>query len=165
MSRDWEREFSVIAGGATHQAPAYYPGSSRRIRSVDRDTMRFVEKPEETEVLWDSKPRVYRVSGELQEFFSIGHLSMALNRQPVTIRKWERLGVIPAPTFVIRGKTERGNRRLYTRAQVEGMIRIAAEEGILHHEGEGIHISNTRFSERVVQLFKELSNTGESDAA
>lgn len=165
MTRDWEREFAVIAGGESRSAAAYYPGSSRRIRSVDPDTMRLVDQREEQEVLWDSKPRVYRVGGELQEFFSIGHLSMALNRQPVTIRKWERLGIIPAPTFVIRGKTERGNRRLYTRAQVEGMIRIAQEEGILHHEGEGIHISATKFSERVVQLFKSLSNTGESDAA
>ncbi|WP_409238329.1 hypothetical protein [Streptomyces sp. PA5.6] len=127
--------------------------------------MRLVDKSAEPEVSWDSKPRVYRVGGELREFFSIGHLSMALNRQPVTIRKWERLGVIPAASFVIRGKTERGNRRLYTRAQVEGMIRIAQEEGILHHEGEGIHISTTNFSERVVQLFKSLSGTGESDAA
>ncbi|MFJ2113380.1 hypothetical protein ACIOEX_16090 [Streptomyces sp. NPDC087850] len=165
MSRDWEREFAVIAGGEAQQTPAYYPGSSRRIRNVDTNTMRLVDSIEAPEVLWDSKPRVYRVGGDLQEFFSIGHLSMALNRQPVTIRKWERLGIIPAPTFVIRGKTERGNRRLYTRAQVEGMIQIAQEEGILHHEGEGIHISTTKFSERVIRLFKSLSNSGESDAA
>ncbi|MDJ0463159.1 hypothetical protein [Streptomyces sp. H27-C3] len=165
MTRDWEREFAVIAGDATPQAPAYYPGSSRRIRNVDPHTMRLVETNATPEVLWDSKPRVYRVGGELQEFFSIGHLSMALNRRPVTIRKWERLGIIPAPTFVIRGKTERGNRRLYTRAQVEGMVQIAQEEGILHHEGEGIHISATKFSERVIRLFKGLSSTGESDAA
>lgn len=163
--RDWEREFAVIAGGETRQVPAHYPGSSRRIRSVDPQTMRLVDTAPDPAPAWDAKPRVYRVGGVPRDFFSIGHLSQALNRQPVTIRKWERLGIIPIPTFIVQGKTERGNRRLYTRAQVEGMVRIAEEEGILHHEGEGIHISNTKFSERVVQLFKDLSNTGESDAA
>ncbi|KUL44719.1 hypothetical protein ADL22_12305 [Streptomyces sp. NRRL F-4489] len=127
--------------------------------------MRLVEPTSKPEVLWDSKPRVYRVGGVLHEFYSIGHLSMALNRQPVTIRKWERTGIIPAPTFVVRGKTERGNRRLYTRAQIEGMIRIAEEEGILHHEGEGIQISATKFSERVAQLFEDLSASEGVDAA
>ncbi|GHB52591.1 hypothetical protein GCM10010331_45280 [Streptomyces xanthochromogenes] len=163
--RDWEREFAVIAGGEAQKTPAYYPGSSRRIRSVDPHTMRLVQAEPAPEVLWDSRPRVYRVGGRLEEFFSIGQLAQALNRQPVTIRKWERLKVIPAPTFSIRGKTERGNRRLYTRAQVEGMIRIAAEEGILLHEGESIHISTTDFSKRVVALFKELAAAAETSRA
>ncbi|WP_030661031.1 hypothetical protein [Streptomyces rimosus] len=163
--RDWEREFAVIAGGQKQNAPAYYPGSNRRIRSVNPATMRLVTPEPEPEVTWDAKPRIYRLGGELKEFFSIGHLALALNRRPVTIRKWERLGIIPAPTFVVRGKSPRGDRRLYTRAQVEGMIRIATEENILHHEGEGIHISTTNFSTRVVALFKDLSETTEGDRA
>ncbi|WP_274916924.1 MerR family transcriptional regulator [Streptomyces sp. WZ-12] len=156
------RNFKVIAGEGRGSDGAYYPGSSRRIRSVDTSTMRLVE-PQPTGPAWDARPRVLRVGRQYHEFFSIGPLSQALNRSPVTIRKWERNGTIPSPTFVIKGQTERGNRRLYTREQVEGMIRIAEEEGILHHAGEAIHISDTRFSERVIALFKSLANTATDD--
>ncbi|MEU5425145.1 MerR family transcriptional regulator [Streptomyces olivoreticuli] len=129
----------------------------RSIRAVNPLTMEVVEAAPAGPA-WD-RPRVLRVGSEYREFFTIGQLSRALHRQPVTIRKWEHSGTIPAPTFILRGATERGNRRLYTREQVEGMVRIADEEGILHHEGEGIHISTTRFTERVVELFKSLASS------
>ncbi|MCC3766026.1 MerR family transcriptional regulator [Streptomyces sp. UNOC14_S4] len=152
------RYFKPVEGSAQGaDVHAYYPGSSRRIRTVNPDTMQLVA-PAPAEPVWDAQPRLLRVGTEWREFFTIGQLANALNRSPVTIRKWETSGIIPIPTFVIRGKTERGNRRLYTREQVEGMLRIADEEGILHHEGEGIHISDTRFSERVIELFRDLAN-------
>ncbi|MFI1796540.1 MerR family transcriptional regulator [Streptomyces sp. NPDC020379] len=151
------RHFKSVEGNTqSGDVHAYYPGSSRRIRAVDPHTMQLVA-PTPVEPTWDAQPRLLRVGTEWREFFTIGQLASALHRSPVTIRKWESSGIIPAPTFVIKGKSERGNRRLYTREQVEGILRIADEEGILHHQGEGIHISDTKFSERVIELFHALA--------
>jgi GTPase involved in cell partitioning and DNA repair len=48
----------------------------------------------------------------------------------------------------------RAHRRLYTRAQIEGMVEIASEEGILTNTAR--HITRTKFTERVLdQWHKE----------
>lgn len=98
----------------------------------------------------------FSVRGVEVELLSISQLAEALNRSPVTIRKWERNGVIPRPSFVKNGKggDVRGKRRLYSRPQVEAMVRVAASEKILHDMHR--HVSATRFSERVFQAFREL---------
>jgi hypothetical protein len=97
------------------------------------------------------------VAGVETEFFTVGDLAKALGRQPVTIRKWEREGVIPKSTYQSPGKDGdvRGRRRLYIREQVEGMVRIAHEEGVLVSHQKPI--KGTRFTERVVDLFKALA--------
>jgi hypothetical protein len=128
--------------------PEKYPGSSRSI-----EPMRRKGGPAPEPEAWD-KPRVYTVAGKDVEFFTVGQLAMALNRQPVTIRKWEEHGVIPSAVFRIPSKSPNGKHRLYTRAQVEGIIRIAKEEGILYSHQKPI--GKTRFTERVIELFAKL---------
>lgn len=104
-------------------------------------------------------PRIYDVNGQTVEFFTIGQLAAALNRKPVTLRKWEAQGILPAATFQAPnpGKDPRARRRLYTRAQAEGIVRIAREEGLLGDEPK--RVGSTRFTERVRVHFDVLRNS------
>lgn len=133
-------------------AQEYYPGSSRPI--VRHPNRRRDAAPEPL-VTWDRKPRVYNVRGEDREFFTIGQLSLALGRKPVTIRKWERDGVIPKATFKAPSDHAQGVRRLYSRDQVEGIVRIAKEEGVLVSHQTAI--KDTDFTKRVIALFNSLT--------
>lgn len=131
--------------------PEFYPGSSRPIvRHPNRDVERRFDKPQ-----WDDRPTVLKVGGKAMEFFTVGQLGEALGgRRAVTIRKWERTGVIPNPTFRKPSEDPRGQRRLYSRAQVEGMIQIAEEEGVLQPYSRAI--KDTNFTARVIDLFRTL---------
>lgn len=126
----------------------YYPGSK---------TKRVVHKAPEPddEPLELGTPRVYRVGGKDVEFFTLGQLAAALHRKPVTLRRWESDGVIPLPRFSVPGQDgdKRGYRRLYTRAQVEGIVSIARKEGLMDDTNKGIRA--TKFTESVVALFEE----------
>jgi hypothetical protein len=145
--RNWEQEFEDID---------FYPGSSRPIVRHQQPKPTASE-PNGSE--WDSAPRIYTVNGTKEEFFTVGQLAQALNRQAVTVRKWERDGVIPKAVFIAPSDDPRGKRRLYTRQQVEGMARIAAEEGVLlvHQKP----IGQTKFTERVLDLFRTLKGPGQ----
>jgi hypothetical protein len=131
----------------------YYPGSSR---PIVRHPNRLHTEVAKSAADWDAKPRKYVVAGVETEFFTVGHLARALGRQPVTIRKWEREGIIPKSTYQSPGRDDdpRGRRRLYTRAQVEGMVRIAHEEGVLVSHQKAL--KSTQFTARVTDLFKRL---------
>jgi hypothetical protein len=135
---------------------AFYPGSTKPIvRHQNRNGLHT--KAATSAADWDHKPRKYTVGGVETEFFTLGQLAKALSRQPVTIRKWEREGVIPKSTFQSPGKDDdpRGRRRLYTREQVEGIVRIAHEEGVLVSHQKPI--KGTQFTARVIDLFKRLA--------
>lgn len=131
-------------------AEDYYPGSKRKIEIVAPPA------DDAAEVSWDASPRVYKVNGVDREFFTVGHLAVAMNRKPLTIRQWERKGTIPKSTYQRQGKdnSPHGRRRLYTRAQVEGMIKIAEEEGLLSNDRR--EIAKTKFTQRVLVLFESL---------
>jgi hypothetical protein len=129
--------------------PEKYPGSSRPIEPMRR---KGVTPPTEA---WEAKPRTYTVNGKDVQFFTIGQLAMALNRSAKTVRRWEERGVIPSAIFRAPSKSVRGKQRLYTRAQVEGMVRIAQEEGLLHSNYQGIR--KTRFTEKTIALFAKLA--------
>lgn len=131
-------------------ATEFYPGSRQKIV---RDKVRAPGVPDPD--AWDAKPRVLKVGGVPTEFFGTGQLALALRRKPVTIRAWESKGVIPKPTFRLPSEHPKGVRRLYTRAQVEGILRIAEEEGLMN--GDNRSISKTAFSSRVIALFKTLA--------
>jgi hypothetical protein len=132
----------------------YYPGSKRKIDRTEAD-----EEPRKQPDIdgWDAKPRMYKRNGIDTEFFTIGHLAAAMNRKPLTIRQWERKGIIPTSRYqrVGKGGSPHGRRRLYTRAQIEGMIKIAAEEGLLANDRR--EIASTNFKARVLALFKQLA--------
>lgn len=140
---EWENRFSGLA-------EEFYPGSSKKI-----SRQKSAEAEErETSLDWASTPRVYVVDGREYEFFSIGDLAAALDKRPGTIRLWERQGYIPeglrSPS-VHEGKRQ----RIYTRPQIEGIVRIAAEEGILDKARP--RIDQTNFRTRVLDLFLELA--------
>lgn len=128
---------------------AYFPGSSKPL--VPHATRRKTVAPPAAG--WDAKPRSYVVGGVTTEFFTVGQLGAALGRKASTMRRWEREGIIPKATFRVGSEDARGVRRLYSRRQVEGMVRIAAEEGVL--QAHAIPIKHSRFTERVIALFKE----------
>lgn len=100
------------------------------------------------------KSKEYPVNGKRVQFFDIGQLAKALNRESVTLRKWEREGIIPKPTFRKKGKDIRGSRRLYTRAQVIGLIKIAIEEGVFYPHQRPIR--ETEFAAKAHKLFADL---------
>lgn len=141
----WEDRFSALAED-------YYPGSSKKIAKPLRAVPDTAELPVNND--WSASPRTYVVNGVEYEFFSIGDLAAALDRRPGTIRLWERQGFIPEG--LRSPSTHEGKRqRIYTRPQIEGIVRIAAEEGIL---GEARpRIDKTAFKERVLDLFLELA--------
>lgn len=105
--------------------------------------------------------RTFRIGGSEMRLFSLGELSELLNRRPVTLRKWERDGHLPKPTFVRPGANgdPRGRRRYYSKAQVEALVRIAAEEGIL--QDHNAHISKTLFPQKALAAFKQLAGRHE----
>lgn len=147
---------------AAAEAPdvEFYPGSKvpivRHPNRAEKDT--YVAPPEDA---WDQDPATRRrqsIRGEEREFFTLGALAAALNRRPVTLRTWERNKVIPGPLFVKKGDNPNGRRRLYSRAQIEGLIKIAEEEGILRPDAKGFYkpITQTNFTKRAFALFKEI---------
>ncbi|MEW1675584.1 hypothetical protein AB0O47_20420 [Streptomyces noursei] len=155
--RDWDSEFADIAGKPPTR---FYPGSTRRIsrrpvRSQLHSPTGELTRHDHPD-RWDSKPQVKPFAGGYREFFGIGDLAKALRRDAVTMRKWEATGVIPKATYVISGKTANGNRRLYTRDQIEAIVRIAEEEGLFDGDPRGIRLSDTRFTERVKEAFEQL---------
>ena len=110
---------------------------------------------------WDKKPVVYIHGGVEREFFTIGHLADALGKSPVTIRSWENKGMLPKSPYRSprpRGETLPGNRtkgkRLWTRGQIEGILRIAREQGVILN---GKPPTKT-FAQHVADLFREILN-------
>ena len=124
----------------------FFPGSRLRVTPP-------AGIPDEHQI---PRGKIFTIRGVEIELLSISDLAKALRRDPVTIRKWERKRYIPPATYVKSGVNGdvRGRRRLYSRAQVEAMVRIAAEEKILYDEHK--HISRTRFTTKVFAAFKEL---------
>ena len=149
-THEWDRGFEQIK-----EEVKYYPGSSKAIvRHPNRVTTPTRKATEAIDPTWDDKPRLYPLRGVPTEFFTVGQLARALGRESVTIRKWERLGIIPRAIYQVPGKDgdERGRRRLYTRAQVEGIIIIAAQEGLFSATRKPF--DQTAFRQRVLELFR-----------
>lgn len=76
--------------------------------------------------VWDSKPHTVDYHGQTIEVFYRSALAKALNRAIVTIRSMEAKGVISTPRL-----RDGANRWLYTREQIEAMVELAREEGVL----------------------------------
>lgn len=130
-----------------------YPGSKMR-REVNH-------VPEEPEDEWP-KGRILTIRGKEVECFTTGQLASLLGgRSAVTIRSWENEGVLPKSGYSLPGKggDVRGRRRYYTRAQVEGILDIARQEGIFL-PGPRINIQRTGFTVRVRDYFIELRKKG-----
>lgn len=134
----------------------FYPGSKERRESVQQTRPDHASPAQQ--VVHDIGPgKLLLVNGMDVEFFKIGQLAAALNRQPGTIRMWESSGILPPSGYVKPGKDRnaQGRRRLWTRRQLEGVIRIAMEEGVWQ-PNVGRKITSTQFTERVAALFNAL---------
>lgn len=137
----------------------YYPGSRtpiiRHLNSVSSSPEIRAQED------WDQDPllkRKYSVKGIDTEFFTLGALARALGRSQATIRGWETNRVIPSPSFKKKGQDSRGTRRLYTRAQIEGLRKIAEEEGLFNNDFRPL--KKTNFTQRAFALFQELKEAG-----
>lgn len=151
MSRDPLDSFRELLNpttASTDEAPDsesdYYPGSKRKRRAVSGS-----KDP------WDHVPHVdLLVRGSPHRFYTVGVLAAALDRKPPSMRKWERLGYLPDSGFRSPSKSVKGQRRLYTKEQIEGVVRIATEEGLMGETNP--NIAGTAFPARCAKLFKEL---------
>lgn len=134
---------------------SFYPGSKMKTKTYGQPE--HVELPDIETTL--SNPRVATLNGVETNFYTIGELARLLNRQSVTIRKWETEGIIPKATFIAPSGDKRGKRRLYTEAQILGLVNIAREEGVLFPNARGSWkpITETQFRAKAIQLFKDLS--------
>ena len=108
---------------------------------------------------WDDRPLVYKVAGMDVQFFTIGHLAKALGYSVESIRAWENNRLLPksryrTPNPKVANQPEhlRRGRRLWTREQIEGILRIASEEGVILNKKP----PTTRFAVRVQALFNEI---------
>lgn len=123
-----------------------YPGGKNPQRQ------QVAPAPVPAEPDWDARPVVKVVRGTEIELFPVGALAKALNRAAVTMRMWEREQLIPKATFRLANKNNVGGRRYYTRPQIEGIRRIAEEEGCLE---KGAPITKD-FTAKCFQLFADL---------
>jgi len=71
----------------------------------------------------------YVIKGERVEVFTIGQLAKVLGKKTVTVRSWEKKGIIPKPIYRTappdRGQlpgVEAKGRRIYTRKQVDLIV-------------------------------------------
>jgi hypothetical protein len=128
----------------------YYPGSKQSL--IDYDA---AVGDDELETALGEPYKYLRYHGVRTAFYSIGSLARALNRSPVTIRKWEADGTIPKTNLhPPKGDKALGGKvRLYTREQIAGLRDIAESCGILRETWRPI--KDTNFRELARELFEE----------
>jgi hypothetical protein len=145
----------------------FYPGSTQRRREsleAKSERMTMERRQAREDEPWDAHPKEVEIKIPTKsgvrtvrvEVFPIGALAKALKREPVTIRSWILKGWIPKARFKtppIHGTRGNAGRRLWTRRQIEGMLQIAQEEGLL--DEKGTQMQKTNFSKRVFAAHKE----------
>ena len=136
----------------------FYPGSKQKRReSKEMRHERVVEERRQAkeEESWDAHPIEVGVKGVKYEMFRVGALAKALGRDPVTIRAWMRKGWLPRNTYqtapVVGSRGDAG-RRLWTRRQIEGIVQVAKEEGLL--DPKPPYVTETNFTRRVVAAWR-----------
>lgn len=109
---------------------------------------------------WDAKPIVKTIRGQRMELFPVGALAAALGRSAVTMRLWERNGVLPKAKYRLANKNGVGGRRYYDRAQIEAVVAVARDFQMLG-EQRRIH---PEFTARVVKAWADLTKGAPSGA-
>lgn len=111
------------------------PGSKkpRRTSTPEADVRR--QKILDGPVGWDANPIMKTLQGKEVELFTISSLALALEKEIVTIRLWERKGYLPIAPFRLRSKQLNGKKvngnRVYTRELIEITIEEFAKRGLL----------------------------------
>jgi hypothetical protein len=84
---------------------------------------------------WDENPIMKLVKGVETELFTVSALAMALEKEIVTIRLWEKKGYIPNAPYRLRSKSLNGKKvngnRVYTRELIQIAIEEFAKRGLL----------------------------------
>jgi hypothetical protein len=139
----------------------FYPGSKQRRR--ESQEMKHERLVEERRVAredepWDAHPVEVYIGPTRYEMFRIGALAKALERDSVTIRAWQRKGWLPRNSYQtnpVVGSRGNAGRRLFTRAQIEGIVTIAQEEGLLPvQRPTGVSPRDTNFTARVIAAWR-----------
>lgn len=111
------------------------PGSRQPRRSEGTPTPSKKKTSVSDELPWDSNPTKKVLNGKEVEFFTVGALAIALGKEIVTLRMWERKGYIPTAPFRLRSKTLNGQKvkgnRAYTRELIEIVIDEFTRRGLL----------------------------------
>ena len=139
-----------------------YPGRRKPVGRTKKAVV--AEVPEE----WDAKPVYYKLPGnpEKQEFFLISHLAKALGYSVQSIRAWEAQGLLARTPYrsprtlapVAAGRSNKG-KRLWTREQVLGIIRIAKKHRVIFPNRKGVkHPPTAAFATEVGEFFASLTN-------
>jgi hypothetical protein len=153
-------EHELMAGFGTLQ-DEFYPGSKQKRReSQEMKHDRLVEERRQAreDEGWDAHPikdKIHPVTKQPMELFTVGALAKALQRNSVTMRTWIRKGWLPRAMFQTKpvyGSRGDAGRRLWTRAQIEGIVAIAREEGLLGEKPP--RIQTTNFTHRVTAAWK-----------
>ena len=132
-----------------------YPG---RRKPVNRQTRQSVS---DTPV-WDNKPIKYMSGGEIREFYTISHLAVALGYSVQSIRAWEDKGLLPRSPFrsprtkrpVAGGRSNKG-KRLWTREQIEGIVRLARRHKVILNKRP----PSPAFARDVKVMFDQLTSS------
>src|SRR5262245_27597853 len=132
-----------------------YPGRKRPVNRTGR-------KPAPTDAVeWDDKPVHYLINGERREFFTISHLAKALGYSVQSCRAWWARGLLARPPYrsprtrkpVAGGRSYKG-KRLWTREQVEGIVRISRRHKVIFPNRKGVkHPPTAAFAQDVGDLF------------
>jgi hypothetical protein len=116
------------------------------------DKSRVAERDDRSPT-WARSPKF--LPGRSEAYYTIGALAQALGRSPTTVRAWIREGWMPDSTRRSGTRDMRGSRRMYTRAQIEGLVRIAHEELLLDTKHRDP--ASTHFPQRARALFAQLA--------
>lgn len=87
------------------------------------------------------------------ELWPIRAVAEILGRSPVTVRRWERQGLLPRLGRK-QSSDARGRRRLYRYDELCVIAEIADEEGMMANKH--VHPSHTHFPERVRAALRAL---------
>jgi hypothetical protein len=84
---------------------------------------------------WDENPIIKTLKGVETEVFTISALALALEKEIVTIRLWEKKGYIPIAPYRLRSKSLNGKKvngnRVYTRELIEITIEEFSKRNLL----------------------------------
>ncbi len=135
----------------------FYPGSKQKVKTFDNPAKNTQPVQDDRE-LDLGRGQTFLVNSQPREFYKISALATALNRKPVTIRKWEAEGIIPKAPFILPSSDQRGQRRLYSLEQIMGLREIARQEGVLQPSAHGKwkDITSSQFTAKAIELFKTL---------
>lgn len=134
----------------------FYPGSKQKVKVFN--PAKKTAPVEDSRELDLGRGKDFVVKGKITPLYTVGSLAVALNRSPITLRKWEAEGVIPAAPFILPSDDKRGQRRMYSMEHLLGLRKIAQEEGVLNPSAHGKwkDINKTQFTGKAVELFRQL---------